>query len=77
VDEQHGPRASIDDGIRIDSGDPITQISDSASKSTKSSFIILNETDPSSISIDLIPLHVNDDPLITITEAGIKSRVND
>jgi hypothetical protein len=76
-EQQYGRTVSIDDGISIDSGDPITQISDRSSKSTKNSVITLNETDPPSTSIDLIPLSRKAAPSIAVTEAGMKSRVND
>jgi hypothetical protein len=76
-EQQRGRSSSIDDGISIDSGDPITQISDRTAKSTKNSFTIRNETDPSSTSIDPIPLDPNADPSIEVTEAGMRSRFND
>jgi hypothetical protein len=75
--EQESRSSSTEDGIRIESGDPITQTSDLTSKSTKNPFTTLNETEPSSISIDLIPLSTNTIPWIVVTEAGIQNRFND
>jgi hypothetical protein len=71
------PSVSIEDGITIDSGDPITQMSDRTSKSTKNSFTTRNETDPSSISIELIPLGAKAELLIVVAEAGIENQFKD
>jgi hypothetical protein len=54
--QQNGRSSSIEDGIRIEAGTPITQMSDLTSKSTNNSFTTLNETEPFSISIDLTRL---------------------
>jgi hypothetical protein len=75
--QHHGRSSSIEDGIWIDSGEPITQTSDRTSKSTKNPFTARNETDPSLISIDPIPLVENASSSIAVTEAGIESQVND
>jgi hypothetical protein len=75
--EQYGPSSSIEAGIRIDSGDPITQRTDRISKSTNNSFTTLNETDPFAIAIELIRLLARAVGWIAVTEAGIKSRFND
>jgi hypothetical protein len=75
--EQNGPSVSIHDGITIDSGDPMTQTSEMILKSTKNSLRTLNETDPSSISIDRIPLPTNESQPIAVTAAGMQSRSND
>jgi hypothetical protein len=63
--------------MSIDSGDPITQTSERPSESTKNSFKTLNEIDPSSISIDLIPLCAKADSSLSLTVAGMKSRFSD
>jgi hypothetical protein len=75
--QEKGRSYSIEDGITIDSADPIAQTSERPSKSTSNSFQTLNETDPSSISIERIPLPTNALSPIAVTEAGRKSRVSD
>jgi hypothetical protein len=74
--QQNGLSVSIEEGITIDSGDPITQISERTSKSTKKSFRTRNESDPSSISIQRIPLTLKTRSPIIVTEAGIENRSN-
>jgi hypothetical protein len=76
-EQQNGRSSSIEEGISIDSGEPITQTSEWPSKSTKNSFTTLNEIDPSSISIDPIPLAWNAPSPIAVTEAGRKTRFSD
>jgi hypothetical protein len=63
--------------MRIDSGDPITETSDRAPKSTNKSFRTRNEADPSSIVIELMPLHTKADASIAVTEAGMERSVNE
>jgi hypothetical protein len=76
-EQQNGRGSSTEDGIQIDSGNPITQTSERIPKSTKNSFTARSETDPSSISIDPIPLASNADSWIAVTEAGIEIQVNE
>jgi hypothetical protein len=72
--QQYPPSVSIEDGITIDSGDPIAQTTDRTSKATNSSFTTLNETDPSSIPIYRIPLPPKARVVIPVAEAGIENR---
>jgi hypothetical protein len=67
--------------IRSDSGEPITEMSQRHSKSITRCFKTLDETDPASISIDLIETGFQSpsktEPSIIVTQAGITSRVNE
>jgi hypothetical protein len=76
-EQQKCRRSSIEDGIWIDSGEPITQTSDRTSKSTKNSFTTRNETDPFSISIDPIQVAEKAPSSTAVTETGIEIQFNE
>jgi hypothetical protein len=75
--QQNIPRYLIVPGIRMDSGEPTTSFSQCPSRSIKHPFWILNETEPFSISIDLIPLFSKALGWIVVTEAGITRKFKD
>jgi hypothetical protein len=55
----------------------MTQTSERPAKSINSPFRTLSDTEPSAISIEVIPLDSNADSSIAVTEAGIRNRFND